>query len=85
MDALIGAGFDIAYPIAGLGESLPPRFEEITLDHLLSLPVDTRIPFERFADSLGDGGHLFLGRSEAMHDPAGRFEAVDRAVYRKSG
>ena len=41
--------------------------------------------FERFADSLGDGGHLFLGRSEAMHDPAGRFEAVDRAVYRKSG
>jgi hypothetical protein len=42
----------IAYPFGGMGESLPPRFEEITLAHLLSLSVDTRIPFEPFADRL---------------------------------
>jgi hypothetical protein len=42
----------IAYPFGGMGESLPPRFEEITLAHLLSLSVDTRIPFESFADRL---------------------------------
>jgi len=35
-----------------MGESLPPRFTEITLAHLLSLPVNTRIPFEPFADKL---------------------------------
>jgi len=41
-----------AYPFEGMGEDLPPRFEEITLTHLLSLPVDERIPFESFADRL---------------------------------
>lgn len=40
----------IAFPFAGLGEDLPPRFREITLAHLLSLPVGTRVPFEPFAD-----------------------------------
>jgi len=42
----------IAYPLAGMGESLPPRFRRITLAHLLSLPVDERVPFEPFADKL---------------------------------
>lgn len=42
----------IAYPFGGIGESLPPRFGKITLAHLLSLPSDTRIPFEPFADRL---------------------------------
>jgi hypothetical protein len=42
----------IAYPFEGMGESLPPRFTEISLAHLLSLSVDTRIPFESFADRL---------------------------------
>jgi hypothetical protein len=42
----------IAYPFAGMGESLPPRFQEIALNHLLSLPADTRTPFEPFADGL---------------------------------
>jgi hypothetical protein len=46
------ANWLIAYPFEGMGESLPPRFEEITLAHLLSLPVDARIPFEPFADRL---------------------------------
>jgi hypothetical protein len=47
-----GVDWLIAYPFEGMGESLPPRFEEITLAHLLSLPVSKRIPFEPFADKL---------------------------------
>ena len=35
-----------------MGESLPPRFNKITLAHLLALPANTRIPFEPFADRL---------------------------------
>lgn len=42
----------VAYPFTGMGESLPPRFNKITLAHLLSLPAETRIPFEPFADKL---------------------------------
>ena len=42
----------IAFPVVGLGEDLPPRFREITLTHLLSLPVGTPVPFESFADRL---------------------------------
>jgi len=42
----------IAFPFTGMGESLPSRFTEITLAHLLSLPANTRIPFEPFADKL---------------------------------
>ena len=42
----------IAYPFEGMGESLPLRFMETTLAHLLSLSVDTRILFESFADRL---------------------------------
>jgi len=36
----------------GMGEDLSLRFEETTLAHLLSLPVDEPIPFEPFADKL---------------------------------
>ncbi len=42
----------IAYPFAGMDESLPPRFTKITLAHLLSSPANKRIPFEPFADKL---------------------------------
>lgn len=58
----------IAYPFEGLGESLPPRFQGVTLDHLLSLPVDTRIPFEPFADRLiGDTGLKWTSRDTTYH------------------
>jgi hypothetical protein len=42
----------IAYPFEGMGDDLPPHFEEIALAHLLSLPVEEPIPFEPFADRL---------------------------------
>jgi hypothetical protein len=58
----------IAYPFEGMGEDLPPHFQQITLDHLLSLPVDTRIPFEPFADRLiGDTGLKWTSRDTTYH------------------
>ena len=42
----------IAFPFTGMGESLPSRFSQITLAHLLPLPANKRIPFEPFADRL---------------------------------
>ncbi len=42
----------IAYPLAGLGEALPPAFEGITLRRLRAMPVGRRIRFEPFADQL---------------------------------
>lgn len=58
----------IAYPFEGMGESLPPHFRRITLDHLLSLPVDTRIPFGPFADRLiGDTGLKWASRDTTYH------------------
>ena len=41
--------------------------------------------FERYADCLCDGGYLFLGRSETLHDLSDRFEPVGRSMYRKPG
>lgn len=58
----------IAYPFEGMGESLPPRFNKITLAHLLALPVETRISFEPFADKLIQETGLKWGAQKATHD-----------------
>ena len=42
----------VAYPFAGMGESLPPRFSTLALASLRSLPVKRRVAFEKFADQL---------------------------------
>jgi len=46
----------VAFPYEGMGEALPYLFSRVTLASLRSLPVETRVPFVRFADKLiGDG------------------------------
>ncbi len=39
--------------------------------------------FERYADILVDGGYLFLGHSETMHNLSDRFELIGKTIYRK--
>ncbi len=39
--------------------------------------------FDRYADILVDGGYLFLGHSETMHNLSDRFELVGNTIYRK--
>ncbi len=41
--------------------------------------------FDRFADLLVDGGHLYLGHSESMHGISDRFEFIGQTMYRKLG
>jgi len=38
---------------------------------------------DRYADLLVDGGHMFLGHSEAMHDLSTRFNLSGKSVYTK--
>ncbi|HED18610.1 MAG TPA: chemotaxis protein CheR, partial [Gammaproteobacteria bacterium] len=39
--------------------------------------------FDRYADYLADGGYLFLGHSESMHNLSDRFELIGQTIYRK--
>lgn len=39
--------------------------------------------FDRLADSLVDGGYLFIGHSETLHGVTNRFESLGRTIYRK--
>ncbi len=39
--------------------------------------------FDRYADILVDGGYLFLGHSETMHNVSDRFELIEQTIYRK--
>jgi chemotaxis protein methyltransferase CheR len=45
-------------------------------------PTQQRL-FDRFADQLVDGGYVFLGHSETMHNLATRFRLLGQTVYQK--
>lgn len=47
-------------------------------------PTKQRL-FNRYADLLPPGGHLFLGHSESLHGINDQFELIGRTVYRKLG
>lgn len=68
----------IAFPFAGMGEDLPSDLEEITLTHLLALPVDTLVSFEPFANDLIQEAGLQWGGQAA---PYGR-ELLHTAIRR---
>ena len=72
----------IAYPVAGLGESLPPHLEIITLDHLLALPADTRISFESFADRLIEETGLTWTSQDMTYHRMFLHGAIRRMVFR---
>ena len=38
---------------------------------------------DRFADQLNDGGYVFLGHSETMHNLTTRFRLLGQTVYQK--
>jgi len=45
-------------------------------------PTQRRL-FERYAELLHDGGYLFLGHSESMHNLSERFKLLGNTVYQK--
>ncbi len=42
-----------------------------------------RLLFDRFADILSPGGHLFIGHSETLYKVTDRFELIGNTIYRK--
>ncbi len=42
-----------------------------------------RILFDRYADILAPGGHLFIGHSETLYNVTDRFELIGSTIYRK--
>jgi chemotaxis protein methyltransferase CheR len=46
-------------------------------------PTQQRL-FDRYADQLADGGYLFLGHSETMHNLSTRFRLLGHTVYQKT-
>ena len=70
----------IAFPFAGMGESLPPRFTKITLAHLLSSPANKRIPFEPFADKLIRETRLKWTAPDMTHAQMSLHSAIQRMV-----
>lgn len=45
-------------------------------------PTQQRL-FARYADMLVNGGYLFLGHSESMHNLSDRFELIGKTIYQK--
>jgi len=46
-------------------------------------PTQRRL-FDRYADLLVDGGHLFIGHSETLFKVSERFTLIGRTIYRKN-
>ncbi|MCC6207493.1 MAG: protein-glutamate O-methyltransferase CheR [Gammaproteobacteria bacterium] len=46
-------------------------------------PTQRRL-FDRYADILVDGGHLFIGHSETLFKVSERFTLIGRTIYRKN-
>jgi len=70
----------IAYPFGGMGTSLPPPFRRTTMAHLLSLPTDTPVPFEPFADRLIQETRLKWTAPDMTHARMLLHGAVERMV-----
>jgi chemotaxis protein methyltransferase CheR len=45
-------------------------------------PTQRRL-FDRYADLIADGGHLFIGHSESLFKVCDRFTLIGRTIYRK--
>jgi hypothetical protein len=60
-----GVNWLIAFPFEGMGEAVPPDFEQATLAGLRALSVETRITFEEFADGLIEQAGLQWSQPES--------------------
>ena len=42
-----------------------------------------KILFNKYADILADGGYLYIGHSESLHNVSNRFQLIDKTTYKK--
>jgi hypothetical protein len=72
----------IAYPLQGMGDSLPPWFTEITLAALRSVPLKTDVPFDQFADALiAETGLTWTARDTSVARQSLRASIQHMVVY----
>lgn len=69
-----------AWPMRGLFDIVFCRNVVIYFDR----GTQTKL-FNRFADILAPGGHLFIGHSETLFSISNRFELIGQTIYRKKG
>jgi hypothetical protein len=72
----------IAFPFTGMGESLPARFTQITLDHLRALPINTHVAFVPFADKLIQETQLKWSAPDMSSAQMSLRSAIHRMVIR---
>ena len=70
----------VAYPYTGMGEFLPPLFNRITLDHLLSVPVGMKLFFEDFANELIEETGLAWTAEDTSAAPMLLRSSIERMV-----
>jgi hypothetical protein len=70
----------VAFPIAGMGESLPPHFESVTLGHLADATEKEIIGFEEFADAIIAGSGLTWTSENKTNHQMYLHKAVERIV-----
>lgn len=44
-----------------------------------------QVLFERFANIMQPGGHLFIGHSETLRNLSNRFQSIGKTIYRRTG
>ena len=45
--------------------------------------ADQRRLFDRFADLLCDGGHVYIGHSESLYKVTERFRPIGQSIYQR--
>jgi hypothetical protein len=70
----------IAFPFSGMGSHLPYDFQYITLEHLLTLPEETPIPYQQFANRLIEGSRLKWAAPDTTHAHSSLSSAIKRMV-----
>lgn len=72
--------WQVAFPVAGLGDRLPPHLASITLASLRALPVGSLVDFDRFADELVSATGLTWTARDSQFAPMLLRHSVRRLV-----
>ncbi len=76
----------IRYRLINLMDRLPVEPQDVIFCRNVIIYFDKetkRSLLDKFADALVDGGYLFVGHSESLHQVTDRFQLIGNTVYRK--
>lgn len=70
----------VAYPVEGIGDSLPEEFARIALELLLQIPSETTTPYQSFADRLIEISGLEWSKQESEYTAMLLHSAIERML-----